>query len=348
MNRGNLEQYSKPEVTITLNGKKARDWIEFEVKQSITGEIDNFRIVLPWDAGDNPRDEMLSSGRTQSSFLVHGMADVAVTININGQNVRLIEGKMDSAVWNFTKNWGETVVLLGRCKAASAHDMRQKQRYQNMTATEAHAQIAAEHGLTPVQPVKTTTFIGAYDGEDHCAISKEMSHWDYINYLAQNNNFITRVEGGNWYFGPESEYRIKEPLSFSWGHNILNLQFKRAPNAARNLVVEIRSWHNNTRIVERASFNNGGHEYVRREHIPDITRAKAQEIARSRLAWYARQQMCGSFTTVYAPEISLDRNITLYGVGFGLSRTYSVTGLRIAGNAGGITAEVDFSNAEGV
>ena len=44
--------------------------------------------------------------------------------------------------------------------------------------------------------------IGEYVNDDHTSVAEEMSHWDYVLYLAEQEGFISRIKGKEWYFAP--------------------------------------------------------------------------------------------------------------------------------------------------
>lgn len=203
MDKGSFRTFGKPVVNIKINGQKVVDWKDFKVDISGLGDIDSFSVVLPWDVSDNPRDELLYSGSKQSSILVNGSAEVTIEAGFEGEEMKeLIVGKMDNAQWSFDKDDGESVEIKGRSLAAAPFDFKETVKYQNLTATDALAQMAEKHGLTPVTPVKTNTMIGEYINEDHASVTRETSHWDYCLYLAENEGFVSRVRGKDWYFGP--------------------------------------------------------------------------------------------------------------------------------------------------
>ncbi len=357
VNKGDFRAFGKPIVNIKINNQKVIDWIEFKVNINGLGDIDNFNIKLPWDVSDSSRDELLYSGSKQSSVLVNGSANVTIEVGFEGEELKqLIEGKMDNAIWNFDSNSGETVEINGRSLASAPFDFKETVKYQNLTATDAVSKMASQHGLNIITPVKTNALIGEYINEDHAVVTRETSHWDYALYLAENEGFVCRVRGSDWFFGPVDMlpgYKL-EPLEFSWGHNIKSgIQFERAPNAARNLVVEVISWQpgtkksKGTRIIERATFRNStyyGNKYTIREYIPNITRDQAQRQAQNILQQLSKEQIKGSFACDFFSALDNDRRIVIYGVGQGLSQIYFVTKVEVSGSKEGLSCDLDFSN----
>lgn len=363
---GPFRGYGRPVVNITINGKPVKNWISFTVEKSGLGAVDSFEVKLPWEVTDKPTDPLLYSGSTQAADLVFGSAKVRIEAGFEGEGkpALLIEGDMDYPVWSFDTTDGEVVSIYGRSYAARAFDFKETVKMQNLTSTAAFKQIARKHGLNPVVPQESEAPVGEYVKDDHANVNREVSHWDLVLYLAQNDGFTTHVQGTDWYYGPREmlpNYK-KDPLVFTWGHNIdSGLQIERAPNASRNLIVEVISFvpgavkkrgvgrMKGQRIVEKASFtgSSSGNKYTQRYYYPGITRDEAQRRARSILKDLSRQQVHGSFTTDFFPELSNDRRIVLYGVGKGLSQVYFTPKVVISGSRDdGLKAEVTFTNLE--
>jgi len=357
--KGPFRPTGKPLVKVTINGKAAADWISFRAEANGLGAVDAFQVMLPWEVTEFvPRDDLLYSGPDKSSDLVFGSADVKIEAGFEGEGdpVSLIEGVMDRPAWDFSMRSGEIVTIHGRSYAARPFDYKETAKWQNLTATAAFNEIAAFHGLTPVVPQETSTLVGEYQNEDHVNMKREVSHWDFVLYLAQAEGFTTRVKGKEWFLGPHDElpgYKL-DPIPFTWGYNIDEpFRIERAPNAARNLVVEVISWipgkkaGSGQRIVEKASFaeSSTGHKYILRYYYPNFTRDQAQRTAQSILAELSKRQVYGSFNTDWFPELSNDRRISLHGVGHGLSQVYFAPKIVVSGSKeSGLRTEITFTN----
>lgn len=355
---GPFRATGKPIVNISINGQKVTNWLQFNVGLNGLGAVDTFDVTLPWEVTDSPEDTLLYSGSEATSDLVTGSADIIIQAGFEdeGDLITLIEGAMDHPVWDFSKQGGEVVTITGRSYAARPFDYRETAKWQNLTSTAAFKQIAAFHGLTPVVPVETTKLIGEYTNEDHTSTSREVSHWDYTLYLAQAEEFTTRIKGKEWFFGPDTELDgfSQDPVPFCWGFNIDDpFRIERAPNAARNLTVEVISWEpgkkkGGKRIIEKATMtgkSSNGHKYVLRYYYPNRTRDQCQQIARGILSELSKNQIYGSFSTDWFKELSNDRRIDLKGVGNGLNGLYFVPKISISGSKEqGLRAELTFTN----
>ena len=223
LTKGKLDEYVRPVACISVNGRRIKNWISFYVDINGLGAVDSYEVTLPWEVSDNPEDELLFSGSVDSSELVVGSAVVRIEVGFDGEDMKLlIEGDMDRPVWNFDLSEGEIVTISGRSYASRPYDFSETVKYQNMTSTEAHATIAGLYGLTPVAPVRTSRMVGEYINEDHTSVTLDTSHWDYVLYMAENEGFISRVRGTEWYFGPRDMLPNfnREPLEYSWGKYI--------------------------------------------------------------------------------------------------------------------------------
>lgn len=374
---GPFRPIGTPVLDIRINEQKVKNWISFRVELNGLGAVDSFDVTLPWEVTDEtPVDPLLFSGPKKAATLVKGGANIKISAGFKEEGALspLIEGPMDRPVWDFDAEQGEVVTVYGRSYGAKPFDYKETVKYQNHTSTAAFKAIAKKHGLTPVVPVETHTLIGSYSKEDHVNVQREVSHWDFVLYLCQQEGFTTRVWGKNWFFGPREKLPgyLKPPIPFTWGHNIDRpFRIERAPNAARNLIVEVISWipgkpkppkrtkkgkpitkpakgeAKGQRIVEKASFvgSSFGHKYTMRYYFPNLTRDQCQRKARAILQQLSSMQLYGSFRTDWWPELANDRRIALFGVGQTLSQVYFCPKIIITGSkTEGIRTEITFTN----
>lgn len=355
--KGNFRDYGKPIVNITMNGEKIINWKDFRVEIGGLGAVDTFEVSLPWEVTDTPENNMLYSGSKASADIVYNTAVFKIELGFEGEEIKnFIEGGIDAVSWDFDDS-GEWIKMSGRSFASKPYDFSETVKYQNFTSTDVHSKICQLYGLNPIQPIKTSTMIGEYVNEDHSTLTRETSHWDLILYLAENEGFVTRVRGKDWYFGPMEnlENFSKPPIEFTWGYNVHSgIHIERAPNASRNLTIEVISYQppkkggKGTRIIEKASINSSSKnttKYIIRKYIPNITRDAAQRRAQNTLKDYSRQQVFGNFKCDFFADVDIDRKFKLYGVGKGLSQEYYITKVSVDGSAdSGIALQVDFSN----
>ena len=345
---GFFRGYGKPKATVRMLGYDLPKWESIRVENNAFSVADSFDISLPWDVSDKQVDPLLSSGPDFQSQLVSGTnIPVEVYLGFTGEPTkRVMFGKMDVARWNFGSD-GEVVSVIGRNLTGQLIDTKTTEKYQNLTASKVAEQFFIQHGLTP-QVTKTNNLIGTYLNKDQTQMERETTQWDLLLWLSQEEGFVCRVIDDIGYFGPRSGIANlnAEPLVYTWGLNILDLEIERGPHAARNLVVEVVSWHGKQRIAEKATSRTHVEEkYTQRFTIPGLTREQAQKRARSILEELSAQEMFGRLRTDWIPEFGTDRRIALHGVGLGLSQIYYVTKVTVQSSlSGGIEAELSFVN----
>ncbi|MGR5437906.1 hypothetical protein, partial [Vibrio owensii] len=76
-----------------------------------------------------------------------------------------------------------TLTLPGRDLTAAFIDTKTTLQFQNLTSSQAAAQLAASHGLNVSGPA-TTTRIGTLYKYDHVDMHDQRSEWDILTWLA--------------------------------------------------------------------------------------------------------------------------------------------------------------------
>lgn len=348
---GFFRPFGKPQVDISIVGQKIREWTSFRVENNAFSAADSFEIKLPWDVTEKPVDPLLSSSPDHHSIITTSPAvpvEVSLGFNVSGKPEgeprHLMKGKMDVARWNFSST-GEYVTLIGRDLTGPLIDARTTEKFQNMTSSQVAVKLFNRHGLKP-QATATKTAIGTYLNNNQAHLAEESSEWDILLFLAQQEGFVVRVLGGTGYFGPLAEIaNLKaDPIVFTWGQNIIELEIERGQMARKKIEVEVISWHNGQRIVEKAGVRKEVEEkVVQRFMIPGLTRQQAKQRASGILIELTQQEWFGTIRTDWVPELSIDRRISLHGVGKGLSQVFYVVRASVENNLDrGIEVELAF------
>jgi phage protein D len=244
---------------------------------------------------------------------------------------QIMDGTLDTARWNFDKS-GEIVTLNGRNAVGKMLDTKAVNKYPNSTSSAIASMFAIEHGLTPVV-TPTSTLAGTFYNQQSSVLSTDTSEWDLLLFLAAQENFIVRVKGKKLLFGPYGTvtgYADQTALSYTWGKDVESLEFERSPYAAKDLVVKVVSYDRNYKnhIVATAKSSNGSSsssQYTETYIIPGLTRDQAQKKAQYILWELSRSQIIGQMTTAGDTNLAIDRKLSIYGVGQGLSETYYLT-----------------------
>lgn len=330
---------------VTVNNQIIR-FTSHHVEQNAFSAADSFEVVLPFFIRDSQSgDLILANGpEFQSILLTQDVVPVSIWVGyppnpFNYQMsdlTQIMDGYMDTAHWQFDKT-GETVTLNGRNKTALFIDSKIYDKFPNLTSSRIAETLATSHGLKTAV-ASTTTLAGTYYNQNSSVLGTDISEWDLLLFLAQQENYIVRVKGDILYFGPYSlvtGYENQNPISYTWGQNIEKLEFERSPHAARDIIVHVITYDRNgkhriietakstTQYAQRIKNQTGQREaYTETYVIPGLTREQAQKKAVAINNELSRAALIGQITVAGNTDMAIDRKIAIQGVGQGLSDTY--------------------------
>jgi phage protein D len=196
------------------------------------------------------------------------------------------------------------VSLSGRDLTARLVDNKTANRYPNVTASDAVTQIAKQFNLTP-KVTATTTPIGKYGQDSYASMTGGTAYWDFVTFLAQQENFDAYVTGQTLYFGPFEADADPKPWVFyirdngrgGLSGNVKEMQLHRNANLAKDITVTVLSHNSMTGQSLKATASRAGtrvpassrssnadtvQNYVIRK--PGLTPVQAQNIADAELA----------------------------------------------------------------
>ncbi|GIM47043.1 hypothetical protein DNHGIG_25920 [Collibacillus ludicampi] len=356
---GNLRGVSKPRSIVRIDGY--RTWFNsWEVNLNSTHEADDFTLELPFRITRNQQQGYLVNTPEYTTYLFT-KSDVLVEIFVgypqNPQQfqesdlTRIMYGYMDTAEIRADAS-GEIVTLTGRNMIAPFLDNKTTEKYQNMTSSAIAQMLAARRGLqASVTPTYTLT--GKYYNGDHVEMNKDVSEWDLLTFLAEQEGYALRVKDNTLFFGPFDQVigniTNAPPLNYTWGQNIESFTLSRSPHAAKNIEVEVHSYDQKTgkHILAKTARNYAmaQNTYHERYFYPGLTQDQAQKKAQSILDQLSKLEVTGTMNVAGNEQLTVDRRIALYGVGLGLSETYFV---RKASHKfdykNGYRCEITFSN----
>jgi hypothetical protein len=321
----------------------------FSADQNAFSAADTFTIELPFFIRDTQGNDQIEANGPDFSTTLLTQDQIPVQVytgypqnrNFTKDDLTLImDGWMDDAKWDLDAQ-GERITLTGRNQVGQLIDEKINDKLPNQTASSIATTFATEHGLTPVV-TPTTTLAGVYYNQNSSIMGAgDTTEWDLLLFLAQQENFICRVKGSTLYFGPYSVvtgYTDQTPLVYTWGYDITTLEIERGPHCAKDIVVNVYSYDRNGKhkIKETVNshtqfsqkiFGGGGvrQKYIENYTIPGLTRDQAQKQARSIAAQLSQSQLIGAMTVAGNPDLAIDRQIELHGVGKGLSLPYYLT-----------------------
>jgi len=335
---------SAPRSIVVIGGYEV-PFESWRVEQTGFEQADTFEVDLPFDITQEKGDVLLSNNPVSASSLITE-PDIQVEIyrGVPNDPNNYTKNDLTQNMYGFVDTMdlyfddtGEYLKLTGRSLAALLIDTVATDKFPNKTSSQIAQIFAHEHGLNPVI-TPTNTLAGTYYNDDSTVISNDSSEWDILQFLAQQEGFVARVKSNTLYFGPVEQVTDMNlsPIPLTWGDNIMELNIERSPQAARDLEVNVISYDRNhkKRIVGTAKstanyskklFNQVNRDKYKETYmIPGLTQSQAQARAKSILNTLSAQQYIGTLKTYGDFNFSIDRRITLNGVGKVLSQIYYI------------------------
>ena len=289
----------QPRCKVTVNGIVLTGVTEVEVTNASHFTADTFRIVVASSglpAAFGPAYWALSVGDQVaiSAGFDDGTGNVSYT--------PLILGQVDDIDYDLARR---TITLTGRDLSAQMIDTKTAEKFQNLTASQIAAKIAARHGLTP--SVQTTTAkAGTFYEIDNVVLTQEQTEWDLLIYLAEHEGFDVWVSGQTLYFQPPPVntalpylLRWSDPGGVPPSSNALDIKVSRSQTLARDVIVKIQTWNQTqqrsfvvTYKVSQAfkSQRSGGSAQTYSYVIPNLTRDKAFQLAKAKAEEITRHE----------------------------------------------------------
>jgi len=89
------------------------------------------------------------------------------------------------------------VSLSGRDLTSRFIDSKTTQKFSNNTSSQIATIFANNHGLNTSRIVATTTQVGTFYQTQQTLLTREVTEWDLLTFLAQQENFVVYVEGND-------------------------------------------------------------------------------------------------------------------------------------------------------
>lgn len=239
-----------------LNG-----WESWEVNNNIFYEADTFRVTIALSALPLTYNEAWWS--SQKEIFVEIFSGFPNDADIYSSNdlQSLTYGRVDDISFDPV---ARTLEISGRDLTAALIDSKTTEKFQNLTASQIATNIANRHGLTPVV-TKTKIKSGTYYKYDQNKLNDARSEWDLITGLAQQEQFNVYIKGHSLHFEPQALPNV-EPYVLRWtppnvdngafSLNAISMNFTRALNLARGVVVIIQSISPQTGKAIKVTFPN--------------------------------------------------------------------------------------------
>lgn len=309
-------------------------WESFEVTNNTTFDADEFRVWLPLSSlpAELPVDT-LASGK---SLRVQVRAGIGADKSV-AQLQHLITGRADDVSVDYARGMVE---LSGRDFTGLFIDRKTTEKFANMTAGAIARVLAARVGLLPV--VKDTAkLVGSYYAIDHALMTREVSEWDLLTWLARQEGFAVYVSGSELHFEPKPSEK-GAPYVLQWtppadgapSFTGMDLRLSRNLTVARDVTVTVRSWSAKGKKVVEATYPKGKHKgaaagtsgasqpdgYVR--NIPGLTHEQAIQRAQAIHAEITAHEMKLDVTLPADELLTTTVPVSLRGTGTAFDQIY--------------------------
>ncbi len=304
-----------PRLRIKAGGIALPSPVEASVTQTNTWEASRFSAGIALRDTDAMNAIWWSDQvdvRVEISFSVDGAVNFTPVIS----------GVVDAVEIDYAGNY---LTINGRDLAALLIDQKTSNSYTNMTASEVAAALAASVGLGTTHIVATTVPVGEFYASDHVRLdggdlSRAITKWDLLIYLAQHEGFDLFVLGSDLYFQPAAvstaiPFQVNVGRNASGAYaNVENLTMRRDLTLAKDVNVTVKSINSAAGNVFTATATGPavGASLGETQHYvfyqPNLTLAQAQNLANQKLAEISRHERVIRF------DCAGELNLTPFGV----------------------------------
>lgn len=329
----------QPRGIVTINGINL-PFESFEVDNNTYYVADTFRVEIPSNGLPASLTSIVLSFSSQIIVDIWTGFPDSTDIFSNDGFSELIYGEVDDFSFDPAKG---TITLSGRDLTSRFIDNKTTEKFVNLTSSQIATQLATRRGLTPVV-TSTSVKVGKYYEIDQSRLTKEMSEWDLLTYLAREENFIVYVKGQSLYFIPEpTEAQLPYVIQFNQlsqdifsntipTTNVIDLKLSRNLTLAGDVAVQVRSWNQKTGKaytktatskhinLQKAQATGKVQNYV--YTFPNLTPEQATQKAQQLLKDISKHEM--KLRAVMPADNTLDKSqiIRLTGTGTAWDQIY--------------------------
>jgi phage protein D len=358
-----VSQARTPRALIQINGQTVREVEYLEYVENNFYLSDSFHVKLPLY---NLQEALtIEYWLSQPAILVElfvGFPQDPISYSISDLQSLILGGINNLNVRVFDN--GGYVEFDGFDLSKKFIDNKTTEKYPNLTASDIAIKLAQEQGLTPVV-TPTTQKVGYYYAQDYVQLQTEITEWDLLVYLAQQEGFQVFVRGKSLYFQPRP-LTSPNPYVFQAqtlengqlaSFNGTQLVVSRNLNYARDVIVKIRSWNAKTGRVEveaRATPNKKtvlaaaaqpiGEAQTFQYTIPGLSKEQALIRARQILEDISQHERVLQASCPGDNILRKDSVIALKGVSTSADQTYYPDTITRTISPGGYTMQVRAKN----
>lgn len=235
-----------PRAIVTINGSRIK-WDDLTVDSTTFYLADTFHVEFPLNGQDNIFS--LDYWASTETFLVkiyigfpadpdsYTTDDLELMIQGNADDIQVDLGSA-------------RVGISGRDLASSFIDNKTTEKFSNQTSSQIVEMFAKQYSLkTRVKP--TSTLVGSYYSQQQVMLSSEITQWDLMVFLAQQEDYVLFVEGDTLVFEPRpTDQDVKNPYVINYSPvtsengtpsiNAVHCSFSRSMTLASDAKVTVR------------------------------------------------------------------------------------------------------------
>lgn len=321
-----------PSVLVALQGDSGNNVLAGVVSAEVVNNghftADTFRVELSLSAQAPDFREAYWASAANTRLLIA----FAATANAV---VPAIIGQLDQIDMDMLAG---TISLTGRDLSAQLIDAKTAEKFQNQTASDIAATLAARHGLT-ADVAPTQAKVGTYYELDHVSLTHDESEWDLLIYLAQREGYDVWVSGTTLNFQPAVDPQKAKPYPLIWSGgdgqqkfaNATRLTLSRSQTLAKDVIVIVHSWNQKQqrgfsvtakRTQAAKNQRRGGEGQTYNFTVPNLDHQAAQDYANQKLAEITRQERVITFDAPGTDALTIRTPIMLTGTGTAFDQTY--------------------------
>lgn len=196
-----------PRGIISINGFQIK-WYDLSITTTTFYVADSFKIELPLNGQvKDLTTEYWATSETLEVKIYIGFPSNPDSYSTADLELFLI-GDVDDMMLDPASS---RILISGRDYTSKFLDNKTTQKFSNQTSSQIVTTFAEQQGLkTRVTP--TSTVVGTYYSQQQVMLSSEITQWDLMTFLAQQEDFVLFVDGDTLVFEPRpDDTNVKKP-----------------------------------------------------------------------------------------------------------------------------------------
>lgn len=201
------KQARQPRAVVMINGVQVK-WYEMTVITTTFYYADSFRIELPLNGQDKTLSMDYWSVTDEFAVKIYiGFPSDPDAYSTSDLEL-FMQGNVDDMELDPA---GARILLSGRDYTSLFIDNKTTQKFSNQTSSNIVAMFAEQQGVkTKITP--TSTMVGTYYSQQQVILSSEITQWDLMVFLAQQEDFVLFMSGDTLVFEPRpSDTNVQNP-----------------------------------------------------------------------------------------------------------------------------------------